>query len=94
MTRVARAPHPLEAAPAGDFMPAASEAEKIVLGVIFTEVTAGLADAPSLRAATAEGIGPRHFESAARRAIFQASRSPTNSARCRARKTARSASRL
>lgn len=74
MSRSARAPQPLEAAPDGDFLPAAPEAEKILLGIVFSEVASGSADAPSLRAATAEGIGPRHFDNPTRRAIFQAMR--------------------
>lgn len=75
MTRApARHPAPLEAMPAGDFLPAAPEAEKVVLAVVFTEATAGLSHAPSLSIATAEGIGPRHFENPTRRAIFMAMR--------------------
>jgi hypothetical protein len=69
-----RPPAPLEATPAGDFLPSAPEAEKVLLGVVFTEATAGLSHAPSLGAATAEGIGPRHFENPTRRAIFMAMR--------------------
>lgn len=74
MTRATRLPAPLEAAPADDFLPSAPEAEKTLLGIVFSEVTAGAADAPSLRAATAEGIGPRHFDHPTRRTIFQAMR--------------------
>lgn len=72
MTRARPTPQPLAAMPAGDFLPAAPEAEKILIGVIFNETIVGLADAPSLRTATAEGIGPRHFENSTRRNIFRA----------------------
>ena len=56
-------------------LPASPEAERNLLGIIFTEVTAGYADAPSLRAAIADQIGPRHFQTPAHRLIFQAMRS-------------------
>jgi hypothetical protein len=55
-----------------DHMPAAPEAEKTLLGSIFTESIAGAVDAPSLRAAIAEGISTRHFQVVHHRIIFAA----------------------
>ena len=55
-------------------LPASPEAEHNLLSAIFSEVGAGRADAPSLRAAIAEQVGPRHFQNPAHRLIFQAMR--------------------
>jgi hypothetical protein len=58
-----------------DAMPTASEAERTLLGTIFTDAINDRPDAPNLRAALAEGIGPRHFQSSPHRRIFEAMRS-------------------
>jgi hypothetical protein len=55
-------------------LPAAPEAERTLLGAVFSDCIGGQADAPSLRAAIAEGIGPRHFQDPTHRLIFQSMR--------------------
>lgn len=58
----------------GDVMPSAPEAERTLLAAVFSDGTCGAVDAPSLRAAIAEGICSRHFCDNLNRQIFQAMR--------------------
>jgi hypothetical protein len=57
-----------------DAMPAAPEAERTLLAAVFSDGTSGATDAPSLRAAIAEGIRSRHFADDIHRQIFVAMR--------------------
>jgi hypothetical protein len=55
-----------------DHMPAATEAERTLLGAVFSDSVTGAVDAPSLRAVIAEGISTRHFQTVKHRTIFAA----------------------